>query len=310
MKPLASLVLTLALSAFAWSGICAQEPSRDQLRAQALALVNEERRQRGLPELRLEAELNEAARGHARDMLERDYYAHESPEGENVLDRYLAAGGAQWRLVTENIARCANCDSVIDEAAVERLHRGWMNSPEHRANILREGLDRFGFGAAASGAGGLYAVQTFSGPGRPRGLKEGEQAQAIPPGKQVSLASDMINQARKDAGLAPLDHAPALRPLASRLLAGGKDALDQDIYAMLPEDERTAWARLQLLYARCGGCGEAPTRADVRHFMGEWLGGAGGKPVVLEPSFTHFDFAIAANGEGRKDAVLVLGARR
>lgn len=310
MKPLTPLVLTLALSAFASNGPSAQEPGRDQLPRQALALVNEERSQRGLPELRLEAELNEAARLHARDMLERDYYAHESPEGENVQDRYLAAGGAKWRLVAENIARCGNCDPVIDEAALQRLHRGWMNSPEHRANILRQGVDRFGFGAAASDTGGLYAVQTFSGPGRPRGLKEGEQAGAIPPGRQVSLASDMINEGRREAGLAPLDHARALRPLASRVLAGGKDALDQDIYAMLPESERTGWARLQLLYARCGGCGEAPTRADVRHFLGEWLGGAGGKSVALEPAFTHFDFAIEANGEGRKDAVLVLGARR
>jgi uncharacterized protein YkwD len=309
MASLGRIIGLAALCVAPGIGISAQESKSDLLRQEALELVNDERGQRGLPELRLEAELNEAALRHARDMHERGYYAHESPDGENVMDRYLTVGGARWRLVTENIVRCENC-AILDEATLKHLHKGWMNSPEHRANILNKGLDRFGFGAAGSGAGGLYAIQTFSGPGTPRGLKESEHSETIGRNEQVSLAYDMINKARADAALQPLEHADALRPIVSRTLAKEENVSEQQIQAALSENEKTEWATLQLIYARCGGCGEAPTEADVRYFVSQWRDDPHRRSIFLEPNLTHFDFAVEANGKGRKDAAIVLGERR
>ena len=144
-----------------------------QLRGRALALVNEARERHGLAHLELGADLNEAAQAHARDMLERGYYAHVSPEGETVADRYRATGGSPWHLVAENIARCLGCELPPSTARVEALHEGWMKSPPHRENILRRGLDRFGFGIIVRQDQRLYAVQTFAGPGMPRGLQPG-----------------------------------------------------------------------------------------------------------------------------------------
>ena len=53
--------------------------------------------------------LDKAAQAHAEDMLQRHYYAHETPEGKDPRDRFLAAGGSPSSLVEENIARCAGC---------------------------------------------------------------------------------------------------------------------------------------------------------------------------------------------------------
>jgi uncharacterized protein YkwD len=97
-------------------------------------------------------------------MLRRHYYAHETPEGKNPRDRFLAAGGSPSSLVEENIARCAGCPVPPEAAAVDSLQRSWMNSPEHRENILARGIDRMGFGIAGD-QGALYAVQDFAGPG-------------------------------------------------------------------------------------------------------------------------------------------------
>src|SRR5688500_2604033 len=79
------------------------------LRHRALELVNQARAGHGLSRLELGGNLDEAAQSHARDMLRRGYYSHTSPEGENVQDRYVAAGGSRWELAAENIARCEGC---------------------------------------------------------------------------------------------------------------------------------------------------------------------------------------------------------
>lgn len=72
----------------------------------ALELLHQDRRERTLPPLQLDAILNEAAQKHAEDMLRRGYYSHRSLEGETGMDRYRAAGGGTSQVVAENIARC------------------------------------------------------------------------------------------------------------------------------------------------------------------------------------------------------------
>lgn len=133
------------------------------LRAYSLELVNTARRQAGLRQLVPGTALTEAAQFHAEDMLQRRYHAHASPDGDTVVDRYAAAGGPPYRVIAENIARWDGYTAPPDREAVEFLHKGWMNSPEHRRNILRRGLTHYGFGLAWDGAGARLAVQTFAG---------------------------------------------------------------------------------------------------------------------------------------------------
>ena len=301
----------------------AMEPARaqvpdnlDALRQQALELVNQARAAHSLSRLELGPKLDEAAQSHARDMLQRGYFSHTSPEGGNVQDRYVAAGGSSWELVEENIAKCDGCAPPVTAATVEWLQQGWMNSPEHRENILRRGLTRFGFGIAADAAKGLYAVQTFAGPGTPRGTGQDEaQASALNKEEITGRATELINEARRQAGVGDLHASPALDEAARHLLpdphadtttpSGGGN-----LFEALPAGERGKWRSLSVLVGACGGCGVAPTAADIRFFRDQWLDNPQYKQRLRDPNATAMGFAMQASGDGRKTAVLVLGTER
>ena len=189
-----------------------------------------------------------------------------------------------------------------------------MDSPGHRENILRRGLDRFGFGLAVGGRT-LYAVQTFAGPGLPRGLAGGEEPVPLPLGEQTAQAVRAINRARDRAGVPPLRAGPALTEAARALLprgdpASGRPAPSGDPLDAIPAGERSRWQAVSALSGTCGGCGTAPTAADLRFFREEWLDDPRYRDTLLDPRMTHLGFAMTADGEGAKTAVAVLGVER
>lgn len=285
------------------------DPARDR----ALTLLNADRSEQDLPPLQLDAALNAAAQRHADDMLQRDYYAHTSPEGDDVQDRFISAGGSRWRLVAENIARCAECGPALSADIIRQLQRGWMDSPQHRANILLRGIDRFGFGIAVGDRPGLYAVQTFAGPGRPRGLNEGEDPKALSADELADGMLDRLNRLRQESGRDRIQGSSALDALARSLIPdSGSGGLDRanDLYARLPEEERGRWRSLGVLKAACGGCGARETEADLRFFHRQWVKRSGDQRRLLDPGLTHAGFALEADGAGRKTAILVLGTVR
>jgi uncharacterized protein YkwD len=128
--------------------------------AQAEAcLINQERARDGLRPLRVNARLAKAADGHARDMVTRDYFSHNSAGGGDFASRIRKAG-YRGRTLGEDLAwgagTFATANSIIDS---------WMHSPGHRANILSHRFREMGVGVAIGvpgGAGGLvgatYAV--------------------------------------------------------------------------------------------------------------------------------------------------------
>ena len=92
-----------------------------------IALLNHDRSQKGLEALTLDPVLNLAALAKAQDMIHKNYFAHVSPEG--VAPWYwFKALGYQYTYAGENLAA-----GFTDPADLEN---SWMNSPEHRANIL------------------------------------------------------------------------------------------------------------------------------------------------------------------------------
>ena len=282
------------------------------IRARALELVNQVRQEHGLPPLTLEDRLNQAAQAHAGDMFTRHYYSHDSLEGRTAHDRYIEAGGSKWRLIAENIAHCSGCRPPARVGILNRLHRGWMESPTHRENILRPGLTHFGFGMMVDEERQLYAAQTFAGPGLPRGLQPEEDLTPLPAEEQARQALRWFNLAREKSGGARLEISPALNQVAQATLpdrgledfdlAGRKNVLDA-----LLRPARRQWRSFSVLAADCGGCGPAPTAADVRYFAQQWLDDPSYKKDLLDPRLTHVGFAIATNGDGMKVALLVLG---
>ncbi|MFC8083215.1 CAP domain-containing protein [Streptomyces sp. NPDC057340] len=122
--------------------------------AEVVDLTNRERAGAGLPALAVDARLTTAAQAHSADMVARDFYSHTDPDGGRPWDR-AAAAGAAGRTVGENIA----CGQRSPAEVVE----GWMNSPGHRANILKADFTRIGIGLAGGGRAGTYWTQLFGG---------------------------------------------------------------------------------------------------------------------------------------------------
>ncbi len=115
-----------------------------------LELHNEAREQRGIEPLCLQTTLTEAARAHSEDMIEEDYFAHTSPDGETLGERlkrfgYTPEGYGYWK-VGGNIAWHSG-----PEPEPEAMFEGWMDSPGHRANILDEDFRQIGIGTHAGG---------------------------------------------------------------------------------------------------------------------------------------------------------------
>ncbi|MFC7885650.1 CAP domain-containing protein [Streptomyces sp. NPDC057376] len=122
--------------------------------AEVVDLTNRERVRAGLAALAVDPRLTAAAQAHSADMVARDFYSHTDPDGGKPWDRAAAAGAAR-RTVGENIA----CGQRSPADVVE----GWMNSPGHRANILKADFTHIGIGLAGGGRAGTYWTQLFGG---------------------------------------------------------------------------------------------------------------------------------------------------
>lgn len=108
-----------------------------------LRLVNEERKSEGLNELTWCPALARSSQAHSDDMAARDYFEHASPEGGEVWDRTTQQGYKPSH-VGENIA--------VGQRSVKEVMTSWMESREHRRNILNPNFSHIGFAKAV----GLY----------------------------------------------------------------------------------------------------------------------------------------------------------
>lgn len=290
-----ALVAGLSLMALTVEAAAQAQDRLDQLRQRALELVNASRSDAGLSALSLGPVLNEAAQGHADDMAERDYYAHVTPDGVTPAERYRAAGGGRWLLSGENIARCTGCPAPADIARVEAFHAGWMQSPGHRENILKEGFDRLGFGIRAEG-NEIYAVQTFAGAG------SGSGGPALEGAGARDLALEKVNDRRKEAGHAPLQRSDALDTVARKVMEARQADKDigQDVFGLFPEGSE-GWTRLGLRTASRGGAGQSITEGSITGFIKTWAD----QGPLGEADDTDLGFAASVNDEGRATAVVV-----
>ena len=107
---------------------------------------------RGRGTLRYNAGLALAGRRHAGDMVRRRYFSHDSRSGDHFDDRIRRTGylrGARSALVGENLGWGTGF-----LATPRAMVRQWMNSPGHRANILRPGFKEIGIAVVTRTPGG------------------------------------------------------------------------------------------------------------------------------------------------------------
>ena len=98
--------------------------------------TNEERIKYNLPEFKFSLELEKTALGHSIDMVQNNFYSHESPvKGKTTLSDRLAISGIKGIYASENISDYNDADPSYWSLA-NLLVEGWMNSQGHRENIL------------------------------------------------------------------------------------------------------------------------------------------------------------------------------
>ncbi|HXG86555.1 MAG TPA: CvpA family protein [Pyrinomonadaceae bacterium] len=124
---------------------------RPDLEAEMLELVNRERAANGIKPLAADPEMTEIARKHSADMFARGYFSHFTPENKSPFDR-MREDAARYTIAGENLALAPTLSIA---------HTGLMNSPGHRANILRPQFGRVGIGVLDGGRRGLMISQEF-----------------------------------------------------------------------------------------------------------------------------------------------------
>lgn len=224
---------------------------------QLLALINADRKANGVPEVRMNEALCAVARAHSRDMRDRSYFAHLTPEGRTPMERARAAGILCARM-GENLAQARE---------ITNPHRMMMaeppDQPNHRRVLLNPAYSEVGIGIEAGGPW-LYITEDFMAP-----------------------------SAADDAGAGSLDAPGAVIP-GAEALAGALDAMSDRLARMneklgrislLARDPKTALESFQEAVRRdphCPGAQEGVGEAQE----------ALGKPDEARDAYAK---AVAAN---------------
>ena len=133
-RALLAAVFILALSACGESGL---GPDFDPQVEAFIEVMNAHRESIDCPALVWNRDVAEVAQAHSVDMLQRDFFAHENPDGLSPFDR-LGAAGIEYSRAAENIA--------WGYPSAEAVLEGWLNSSGHRRNIENCALTEHGVG--------------------------------------------------------------------------------------------------------------------------------------------------------------------
>ncbi|MGE5474320.1 MAG: CAP domain-containing protein [Ignavibacteriales bacterium] len=126
--------------------------SAASIEKQVAAQVNAQRAKNGLPALSYNSALAKMARVKSQDMINENYFGHNSPKYGSPFNM-MSKFGISYSSAGENIA--------MGQRSVSEVMNGWMNSPGHRANILNSNYTQIGVGYAVDSNGRAYWTQEF-----------------------------------------------------------------------------------------------------------------------------------------------------
>jgi uncharacterized protein YkwD len=136
MKNIVAFSIASLLASVSSADICKSNQS-SRIEEEICRLSNIERAKDREIVLVLDPKLSRVARAHAKDMIIRKFFSHDSPDGETMSMR-LKKSGAIYGYAGENIARgYKGANEVVS---------GWMNSRGHRKNILHPKYKKIGVG--------------------------------------------------------------------------------------------------------------------------------------------------------------------
>jgi uncharacterized protein YkwD len=193
----------------------------DPIVAQLVEAHNQERARAGLPPLKLESRLQDAAKLHARDMAEHEFMAHEGTDKSTPQQRVVNAG-YRYLGTGENVAK--------GYREVKEVMQSWMESPPHKKNILGD-YTEIGVAMATGEDGKPYWCADF-----------GKPMPKFDPASAVADLVKRINDERTAAKLPALTTDSKLAKVAQERAAGlaekkslggstgGFEGIDQKLY--------------------------------------------------------------------------------
>ena len=112
------------------------------------------------PPLVWDTKLAAAAKGHAIDMAEQDYFDHKGKDGREPKHR-VEAQFYDWSYVSENIAAGSTAYRTLDQ-----VMKGWLDSPGHCENLMDPRAKEVGMAYIVKNRStyGKYWVQNFAAP--------------------------------------------------------------------------------------------------------------------------------------------------
>lgn len=125
------------------------DPDAEEL---MISMVNAERTSRGLAPVEPEDSLRTLARRYSDDMFKRGYFSHYNPEGDSPFDR-MGKAGISYLYAGENLALAPSTELAM---------QGLMNSPGHKANMLKPEFKKIGVGVIDGGIYGKMFTQEFT----------------------------------------------------------------------------------------------------------------------------------------------------
>lgn len=125
---------------------------------QVILQTNEKRAEQGLPSLRLNEELSQAAQAKGQNMFAQQYWSHTAPDGTEPW-YFVEQSGYKYKIAGENLAR--------DFMNTGDMVQAWMASPTHRANVLNAKFEEIGIAVIDGKLNGFettLVVQMFGAP--------------------------------------------------------------------------------------------------------------------------------------------------
>lgn len=118
-----------------------------------LNLINKEREEAGVEPLKIDMQLMEVTRLKAEEMVEKNYFSHQSPAHGSPFDM-MRKHHIDFKSAGENIAGNKTIEGAVN---------AWMKSEGHKKNILNEKFSSTGMGIIDSPVYGKVIVQHFIG---------------------------------------------------------------------------------------------------------------------------------------------------
>jgi uncharacterized protein YkwD len=202
---------------------------------QLLDDTNDERVKNHVALLNLDEDLNQAALLKAKDMFKRNYWAHNAPDGTSPW-HWFREVNYRYDFAGENLAK--------GFTSAEGVVTAWMNSPEHRENLLNENYDDVGFAVVAGTLNNQKTTLVVAMYGSP----VGNSSAASEPNSVLAATDTKMNWVAR-FGLAIQTMSPAVIGSVGLLLIAAFAALAAHAYRhKLPKNVQKSWKRHHGLY--------------------------------------------------------------